>query len=76
MNNPIIDEIRQARAALAAEHGYDLVRINAWAREQTEAHRKQGFKTIPHAKTKATKSAEVKSPANRKSRARTARASA
>ena len=35
MNNPIIDEIREARAALAAEHGYDLVRINDWARQQT-----------------------------------------
>ena len=37
MNNPIIDEIREARAALAAEHGYDLVRINDWARQQTVA---------------------------------------
>jgi len=37
MNNPIIDEIREARAALAAEHGYDLARINAWARQQTLA---------------------------------------
>ena len=35
MNNPIIDEIREARAALAAEHEYDLVRINEWARQQT-----------------------------------------
>ncbi|NLT71273.1 MAG: hypothetical protein GXX91_11345 [Verrucomicrobiaceae bacterium] len=40
MNNPIIEEIRQARAALAEEHGYDLKRINEWAREQTEARRK------------------------------------
>ena len=39
MNNPIIDEIREARAALAAEHDYDLVRINAWARQQTESRR-------------------------------------
>lgn len=37
MNNPIIEEIRQARAALAAEHNYDLVRINEWARQQTES---------------------------------------
>lgn len=47
MNNPIIDEIRQARAALAAEHDYDLVRINEWARKQTEAHRKLHFKQGP-----------------------------
>ena len=41
MNNPIIDEIREARAALAAEHGYDLVRINEWARQQTLARQIQ-----------------------------------
>lgn len=41
MNNPIIDEIREARAALAAEHGYDLVRINEWARQQTIARQIQ-----------------------------------
>ena len=27
MKNPIIEEVREARAALAAEHGYDLQRI-------------------------------------------------
>ncbi len=48
MNNPIIDEIRQARAALAAEHDYDLVRINEWARQQTEAHRQIHFKQGPN----------------------------
>lgn len=47
MNNPIIDEIREARAALAAEHGYDLSRINAWAREQTLARQ---FKNEKEAK--------------------------
>lgn len=41
MNNPIIAEIREARAALAAEHGYDLARINAWARQQTLARQLQ-----------------------------------
>lgn len=41
MNNPIIDEIREARAALAAEHGYDLARINEWARQQTLARQLQ-----------------------------------
>lgn len=40
MNNPIIEEIRQARAALAEEHGYDLKRINEWAREQTVARQR------------------------------------
>jgi hypothetical protein len=41
MDNPIIDEIREARAPLAAEHGYDLARINAWARQQTFARQLQ-----------------------------------
>jgi len=41
MNNPIIEEIREARAALAAEHGYDLIRINDWARQQTLARQTQ-----------------------------------
>jgi hypothetical protein len=41
MKNPIINEIREARAALAAEHGYDLVRINEWARQQTQARQAQ-----------------------------------
>ncbi len=44
MNNPIIQEIREARAALAAEHGYDLVRINEWARQQTLARQAKGMK--------------------------------
>jgi len=41
MNNPIIQEIREARAALTAEHGYDLSRINEWARQQTLARQKE-----------------------------------
>lgn len=37
MNNSIIDEVRAARASLAAEHGYDRAKILAWARaEQAE----------------------------------------
>ncbi len=32
MNNPIIDEVRAARAALAKEHGYDRAKILEWAR--------------------------------------------
>ena len=44
MNHPIIQEIREARAALAAEHCYDLARINKWARQQTLARQAQGKK--------------------------------
>ena len=46
MNNPIIDEIREARAALAEEHGYDLVRLNEWAQAQTDARRRQATQTM------------------------------
>jgi len=37
MNNPIIDEVRAARASIAAEHGYDRERILAWARTEQAA---------------------------------------
>jgi hypothetical protein len=46
MNNPIIEEIREARAALAAEHGYDLIRINDWARQQTLARKTQNKRKV------------------------------
>jgi hypothetical protein len=48
MNNPIIEEIREARAALAEEHGYDLVRLNEWAQRQTEARRQQATQPKPN----------------------------
>ena len=38
MKNEIIEEVREARAALAAEHGYDRQRIYEWARATTAAH--------------------------------------
>ena len=69
MNNPIIDEIRQARAALAAEHDYNLVRINDWARQQTEAHRQLGFKQGAN-KTLETTGGAVTSQVVRKRRVR------
>ena len=73
MNNPIIDEIREARAALAAEHGYDLVRINEWARQQSAARQ-------PNHQTKANKAllatdGAAKSPVTRKRRVRPTRVS-
>jgi hypothetical protein len=40
MNNPIIDEVRAARAAIAAEHGYDREKILAWARAEQAAIKK------------------------------------
>jgi hypothetical protein len=40
MTNSIIDEVRQARAEIAAEHGYDIQRIYEWAREAHAARQK------------------------------------
>ena len=39
MKNEIIEEVREARAALAAEHGYDRQRIYEWAKATTAAHK-------------------------------------
>ena len=40
MKNEIIEEVREARAALAAEHGYDRQRIYEWAKATTEDSQK------------------------------------
>lgn len=44
MNNPIIQEVRDAREALAASFGYDLHQIiqNAMEREKTKQTENQG----------------------------------
>jgi hypothetical protein len=42
MKNPIIDEVRANRAALAAEHGYDREKILAWARAEQAAIKNKG----------------------------------
>jgi len=34
--DPIVQEVREARAAIAAEFGYDLSKYLAWIREQTQ----------------------------------------
>jgi len=39
MNNSIIKEVREARAALAKEHGYDRQKILEWAREKQAQHK-------------------------------------
>ena len=40
MKNELLEQVREARAALAAEHGYDSQRIYEWARA-AHAARKQ-----------------------------------
>lgn len=47
MKNPIIEEVRKARAALAAEHGYDLQRIHEWAKAAHELRRKVKGNAVP-----------------------------
>lgn len=37
MSNSIIDEVRAARASIAAEHGYDRAKILKWARAEQAA---------------------------------------
>jgi len=39
MNDTIVEEVREARAAFAERFGYDRSRIIAWAREQTKARK-------------------------------------
>ncbi|MDB6140315.1 MAG: hypothetical protein JWO94_3387 [Verrucomicrobiaceae bacterium] len=39
MTDTIIEEVREARAALAAEFDYDIGRIIAWAQAQEAAER-------------------------------------
>ena len=39
MKNELLDEVREARAALAAEHGYDSQRIYEWACKAHEARK-------------------------------------
>jgi hypothetical protein len=47
MTNPIIEEVRAARASIAAEHGYDRTKIIAWARaEQATLKMKSPNKTV------------------------------
>ena len=39
MNDTIVQDVREARAAFAERFGYDRARIIAWAREQTKARK-------------------------------------
>ncbi|MEZ5385282.1 MAG: hypothetical protein R3F13_07195 [Prosthecobacter sp.] len=74
MTNPIIEEVRAARAALAAEHGYDIRRITEWARAQTAARKAALTKPKPK-KSSAAAGGSGKSPVTRKRRMVSARTS-
>lgn len=51
MTDPIVEEVRAARAAIAAEFGHDRGRFLAWARDKEE---KERLAKAPKKKNKAT----------------------
>ena len=69
MIDSIVQEVREARAEIAAEFGYDRARFWAWARGQQEAERKAQHQlpTSPNKKLETTGGAS-KSPVARKRR--------
>jgi hypothetical protein len=71
MTNPIIEEVRAARAALAAEYGYDIGRIIEWARAATAA-RKAALNKPKTKKSSGSLADEVKPSVTRKRRTRPA----
>lgn len=77
MKDHIIQEVRDARAAVAADFGYDLHKFFAWAKTHNAAEQK-AKRWLPTGPNKAleTTSGAAKSPVTRKRRARPARASA
>ena len=73
-DDTIVQEVRDIRAAIAAEFGYDRSKLIAWAREQTR-HRKAIGNASPNKTLETTGGASV-SPVARKRRVRPARVSA
>jgi hypothetical protein len=75
MTDHILQEVRAARAEVAADFGNDRARFWAWAREQQKAQ-KETKKQLPAAPAKPTvkATAKSKSPVPRKRTVRPARA--
>jgi hypothetical protein len=73
MNDTIVQEVRDIRAAIAAEFGYDRTKFIAWAREQTKQRKALG-NTRPNKKLETT-GGDAVPPVARKRRARPARVS-
>ena len=67
MKDPIIQEVREARADVAADFDFDLHKFFAWAKAHTAAERKarQWLPTSPHKVLKTTRET-TQSPAARK----------
>ena len=75
MTDHIVQEVREARASIAAEFGYDLSKYLVWIREQTKL-RKEALGNSSHNKMLETTGGASTSPVARKRRARPARVSA
>ncbi len=75
--DPIVQEVREARAAIAAEFGYDLSQHLVWIREQTQL-RREGLNKAGVKKPLATTGKASQPPASvtRKRPTRPARVSA
>ena len=73
MKDPIVQEIRDARTAVAADFGFDLHKFFAWAKTHaaTERKAKHWLPTEPD-KTLKTTGWASKSPVARKGRVRPA----
>ena len=71
----IVQEVRDARASIAAEFGYDLSKYLVWIREQTRL-RKEALGNTRQKKTVETTGGAVKSPVARKRRGHPARGAA
>ena len=76
MTDLIVEEVRRARAEIAAEFGYDLAKYHEWLLTQ-QTVRKQHLMQQPSLnQTLETTGGATKSPVARKSRVRPARVSA
>ena len=75
MTDYIVQEVRDARASIAAEFGYDLSKYLVWIREQTKL-RKESLGKSRQNKSLETTGGASKSPVTRKRRVRPARVSA
>ena len=70
--DPIVQEVRDARASIAAEFGYDLSKYLVWIREQTQLRKQAGGNTMQPGKTLETTPGASKPPVARKGQMRPA----
>ena len=77
MKDTLVQQVRDARAAVAADFDFDLHKFFAWAKAHTAAERKakHWLPTGPN-KTLETTAGASKDPVTRKRRVRPARTSA